>query len=301
MKSLLPYFFLIASQFCFASNHIMGRMVEGTVPPIGLSFWRWMGAVIILLPFTWKNVLRSWPAIRARWRMMVLIAFSLVVLGNTMIYVALNYTTAINASVIAVAQPSITFILSWIIYRERITIGQAAGAALAVVGVLTVLTRGNPLALADLDFNVGDLFVCVSTIGLSLYSILLRNVPRELSPLAMITVLQAIGATLLLPVYLWESIAVAPLQLNAETIAAALWAAVVVAILAMLLWNLGVAGVGANKASVYVYFRLLFVTIGAMLILDEHLSSYHFAAFALVVAGIWLVSRAKTQPRASSG
>ena len=301
MKALLPYFFLMASQFCFASNHIMGRMVEGSVPPIGLSFWRWVGAVIILLPFTWRNVLQAWPAIRARWRMLVLISVSLVILGNTMIYIGLNYTTAINASVIAVAQPSVTFILSWIIYRERITPGQAAGAALAMVGVLTVLTRGNPLALTGLDLNRGDLFVCVSTIGLSLYSILLRNVPRELSQLAIITVLQAIGAMLLAPFYLWESIAVAPLQLNAETIAAALWAAVVVAILAMLLWNLGVAQVGANKASVYVYFRLLFVAIGAMLILNEQLHAYHFAAFVLVAAGIWLVSRARTQPRAVSG
>ena len=77
--------------------------------------------------------------------------------------------------------------------------------------------------------------------------------------------------------------------------------AVVVAILAMLLWNLGVAQVGANKASVYVYFRLLFVAIGAMLILNEQLHAYHFAAFVLVAAGIWLVSRARTQPRAVSG
>jgi drug/metabolite transporter (DMT)-like permease len=299
-RAILPYAILCLSQLCFASNHILGRLVEGHVPPIGLSFWRWAGGALILLPFTWPAVVAAWPVVRARWRTFVLLAVTLVPLGNTTIYIGLNYTTAINASVIAVAQPAVTFVLAWLIYRETITRAQAAGAAIAMVGVLTVLTHGNPLALAELAFNVGDLIICVSVVGFALYAIFLRNAPKELSQLTMLSIIQIMGATILLPIYLWESTFVKPMQLDTMTVSAALWAAAVIAILAMWLWNLGVTAVGANKSSVYVYTRLLFVTIGAILILGEQVHVYHAIAFALVVSGIWLVSRAQAKRTATS-
>jgi len=294
LRAIWPYLLLTLSQICFSSNHILGRAASEFMPPIGLSFWRWMGAVIILLPFTWKNILAAWPAIRAAWKELVFISFALVIMGNTMIYVGLNYTTAINASVLAVAQPAVTFILSWLIFRDSITIGQAIGVGVAMIGVLTVLTHGNPLSLAAFDLNVGDLLILVAVTGLALYSIMLRRVPKQLNPVAQITVLQLIGAILLSPAYVWESIYVGPVPLTWEALFAILWAAIVIAILAMWLWNLGVAEIGANKASVYVYVRLLFVTVGAILILGETLHIYHFIAFALVFAGIWVVSRART-------
>jgi drug/metabolite transporter (DMT)-like permease len=299
-RALLPYLLLVLSQLCFASNHIMGRLVEGHVPPVGLSFWRWTGGALILLPFTWRGLVAAWPVIRARWRILVVLAVTLVPLGNTTIYIGLNFTTAINASVIAVAQPTVTFILSWIIYRDTITRGQALGAAISLLGVVTVLTHGNPLALAELAFNVGDLVICVSVVGFALYAIFLRNAPKEFSQLTMLSIIQIMGAAILLPIYVWESVYVKPMQLDAITVSAALWAAVVIAILAMWLWNLGVTAVGANKSSVYVYTRLLFVTVGAILILDERVYPYHAVAFVLVVSGIWLVSRARTKPAAAA-
>lgn len=295
-RTLLPYLVLVLSQVCFASNHIMGRMVEGHVPPVGLSFWRWTGGAIILLPFTWRGLVAAWPVIRARWKILVVLAVTLVPLGNTTIYIGLNFTTAINASVIAVAQPTVTFVLAWLIYRDTITWGQALGAAISMVGVVTVLTHGNPLALAELALNVGDLVICVSVLGFALYAIFLRNAPKELSPLTMLSVIQILGGAILLPIYVWESIYVRPMQLDAMSVGAALWAAIVIAILAMWLWNRGVTAVGANKSSVYVYTRLLFVTIGAILILDERVHTYHAIAFVLVVSGIWLVSRARPKP-----
>ena len=293
--SLLPYLFLTLSQLCFASNHILGRMVEGVVPPLGLSFWRWLGGALILLPFTWRGLIESWPVIRARWKILALLTLTLVPLGNTTIYIGLNFTTAINASVIAVAQPAVTFVLSWLLFRDSISRMQAVGAAIALVGVLTVLTRGNPLSLAALSLNAGDLIICISVLGFALYAILLRNAPKELSQLTMLSVIQIMGAAILAPLYAWETYAGRPMHLDLPTVGAALWAAVVVAIVAMWLWNLGVMAIGANTASVYVYMRLLFVTVGAIAILGETLHLYHVAAFVLVVAGIGLVSRGRVR------
>ena len=40
---------------CFASNYIVGRLAPREVPPIGRSFWRWVVAAIIILPFLNKS------------------------------------------------------------------------------------------------------------------------------------------------------------------------------------------------------------------------------------------------------
>ena len=281
LRAIWPYLLLTLSQVCFSSNHILGRAASEFMPPIGLSFWRWMGAVIILLPFTWRNIAAALPAIRAAWKELVFISFALVIMGNTMIYVGLNYTTAINASVLAVAQPAVTFILSWLLFRDSITKGQAIGVGVAMIGVLTVLTHGNPLSLAGFDLNIGDLLILVAITGLALYSIMLRRVPKELSPVAQITVMQLIGAILLSPAYIWETVYVGPVPFTWEALFAILWAAIVIAILAMWLWNLGVQEIGANKASVYVYVRLLFVTVGAIIMIALSVADQNIVLIAL--------------------
>ena len=115
---------LLLSQVLFGSNQIMGRFIEGVVPPIGLSFWRWIVATLVVLPFTVRHIRQFGPVIFKEWRIYLGLAFCLIVLGNTTIYIALNYTTAINAAIVSSVQPAITFALSWLFYREFVTKGQ---------------------------------------------------------------------------------------------------------------------------------------------------------------------------------
>ena len=290
-----PYFLLVMAQVGFGSNQIMGKMVEGHVPPVGLSFWRWVFAVALILPFVWGDFLKSFSVVRRHWKVLALLAFSLVMLGNTTIYIALNFTTAINAGIIPVAQPAVTFLLSWLLFRDRLTPGQALGAAIAVAGVLTVLTKGELGSLSGLRFNTGDLWLLVSITGFSLYAVVLRKAPRDLSFMVQLMWIEIFGVLWLLPVYIWETTAVRPMEFNGATVAAVAWATLVVAIFAMVLWTAGVKAVGANKSSVFVYCRLFFITVAALWLLGETVEVYHFVAFAVILVGLWLVSRADVE------
>ena len=127
------------SQILFGSNAILGRLADGVVPPIGLSFWRWVLATALILPFAWRGLRTHWPVIAAHWKNYLVLAIFVSVLGNTMIYVALNYTTAINAGIVAVAQPAFTFLLSWLIFRDGVARGQIVVAAISAIGVPTRL------------------------------------------------------------------------------------------------------------------------------------------------------------------
>ncbi len=159
--------------------------------------------------------------------------------------------------------------------------------------MLIVVLRGDLAALALVEFNVGDLWMVVSVVGFASYATLLRLAPKDVPPLVLLNILQFLGIIVLLPFYIWESIVVMPMHLNTTTVISVLWAGLIVAVAAMGLWNMGDRMIGANKASAFVYVRSLLVTVLAILILDEYLEQYHFAAFALIIVGAYLVSRPK--------
>ncbi len=293
MIAIWPYAALVVSMLFFASNHVLGRLIPGEVPPIGLSLWRWVLASLIMLPFTWKGLIHNAPLIRAHWKLFLQLTISLVLLGNTTVYIALNYTTAINAGIVAMAQPAATILLTWVIFQETVSRRQTIGAIIAGVGVTIVILRGDLQALTEIRFNIGDVWMVVSILGFTTYAIYLRKVPKGLPPLVLLNIIQILGIAVLLPFYLWETAYVLPMQLNPITVISVLWAGIIVAIGALLLWNIGNQALGANKASAFIYLRLLMITVLAMIILDEELSLYHVPSFALIVAGVYLVSKAK--------
>ena len=229
-----PYAALAVSMLFFASNHVLGRLIPGEVPPVGLSFWRWVLASLIILPFTWKGLIHNAPLITAHWKLFLQLTISLVVLGNTTVYIALNYTTAINAGIVAMAQPAATILLTWAIFNETVSRRQTIGAIIAGVGVMIVIVRGDLQALTGIRLNIGDLWMVVSVLGFTTYAIYLRKVPKGLPPLVLLNIIQILGIIVLLPFYLWETAYVLSMRLNPTTVISVLWAGIVVAIGALL-------------------------------------------------------------------
>ena len=66
--------FLTISSACWGGNIFIGRLVHAEVPPVGLSFWRWVLALAILLPFAWPRLRRDWPEVRRHWRALAALA-----------------------------------------------------------------------------------------------------------------------------------------------------------------------------------------------------------------------------------
>ena len=289
------FFLLLVSQALFGSNQIMGRLIEGAVPPIGLSFWRWILATLVVLPFTIKYIRKFGPIILQEWRIYVGMAFCLIVLGNTTIYIALNYTTAINAAIVSSVQPAITFALSWLFYREFVTKGQIFGAVIAIFGVFYIISQVDISVLINLKPNPGDIWMIISVIGFSMYAVLLKKLPPSVPAILTLNVIQCLGILLLIPFYVWETLYSQPMVLNKVTTVAVLWAGIMVAVAAIGLWNYTNLKLGANKASGTIHLRLIMITIMAIIFLGERLEFFHFIAFGIIMLGVFAITRAKPE------
>ena len=292
-SSWRPHALLTFAFIFLAFNIIVGRAVHGDVPPAGLSFWRWSIASLLFLPFSYSAVRQQWRLIIAHWKILALTAFVMVLLGNTLVYVGLQSTTALNGGLIAAWRPIIILLLAWLIFRGTVARHQWLGIAIAMSGVLLVLARGDPTVLGKLNFNKGDLWLVASSVGIASYQVFVARAPKELDKKALLQVLITTGAFMVLPVYIWESAFDRSVTFDAQTVSAVLYVAIFPSIIAIYMINAGIFIIGPARASVYNYLQPLFVAILAVPLLGEEVHWYHPVAFALVMVGIMVSSRSR--------
>jgi len=142
-----PVILLVLPPLFWAGNAIVGKAVVGQIPPLALSFWRWLLAFLILLPFGLRGIANHWREVRREWPLLV--ALSVVGVGayNSFQYLALQSTSAINVTLIGSALPVVMLPLSVFWLHERPRWPAYLGVALSLAGVLAVIARGDLSAL----------------------------------------------------------------------------------------------------------------------------------------------------------
>ncbi len=288
------YLMLVMAALIFASNHVIGRHLNEVLPPFGTAFWRFAIGAIVTLPFAGLAFIRNWYIIRAKFWFYLFLALLFVPLGNGLIYLSYQWTTATNGGVVTTVQPAVTVILSAIIFSDLINKKQGIGLIIATIGVIVILSKGNLENLLNLQFNIGDLTLILAMFSASLYNVLLRKVPKEITIPVLLFTVQVLGTLVSLPIYLVETYFFRPMPVNGEIILTLLWIGIAVTSIAVGMNNAVVRNLGANKASISNYLRSLFTALLAILLIGEIFEIYHGIAFILVISGIWLLSMGRS-------
>lgn len=296
-QGLWPYALMFAAAFILASNHIIGRWVQGDMPPMGIGFWRLFIATVVLLPFVGRSVWAKRGVIRKHWKLFVVMAVALGPFGNAAVYVAYHFTTAINGGVVSTAQPVATVLITFFLFRESITRVQTLGIVLATLGVFVIVSRGDLGILVALQPNIGDLIMLAAMFGFAVHNSLLRKIPGDFTTAEILLSVQCFSMLVMLPLYVTETIIFKPMPVTWEAAAVMAWVGVGVAIIAVGFTNTVVLSIGANKATMSNYIRALLTAMLAVLILGEQLELFHLVAFVFVVAGVVMLGRGRrTRP-----
>jgi drug/metabolite transporter (DMT)-like permease len=287
-----PYLLLSLTSLFWSLNWVIGRALVGHVSPFAITFARWTVAVTVMMPFAWPAIRANWPIIRHNWRTIAWLAFWGTGLHNAFAYVGLQYTTATNGVILNSSIPIMIIVLGWVIYRETITRIQALGVAISLAGILAIISRGDPEALAVLSLNKGDLIVLVGMGFWAAYTVFLRMKPAGLPGLALLACCGTLGIALLLPFFVFELVYMdGRVELTPATIGAMLYMGIFPSFVGYIFWNRGVAEVGPNVAGIFVHLMPVFGAFLAWLFLDERIQAYHFVGIALILAGIALTTR----------
>jgi len=291
-----PYLLLSLAPLFWACNWVVGRWLHHDIPPMGMTFFRWLFAAAILAPFAWPHLRRDWPRVRHHWR--VLLGLGAIGIGthNALAYLGLNFTTATNGVILNSFIPVMIVTIAWVFLRERLRAPQIAGVAISLAGVLAILSQGSLAQLLAFRLNVGDLWVILSMAMWSVYTIALRWRPEGLHPLSFLFILAVIGDACVLPLWLGEMALGRHMVWTWTHLAALLSVALFSSVLAYIFWNRGVEQVGAQVAGLFVHLMPVFGVVLAWLFLGERMEPFHVAGIALILAGIFITSRKAPLP-----
>ena len=288
---------LLAPPLFWAGNAVVARALVGEFPPLALSFARWALALLLILPFAIGGLREAWPRLRGQWPLLMGISALGVGCYNSLQYLALQTSTAVNATLIGASGPIMTLLVGAAFFGSPVRRLQWIGAALSMVGVLIVIARGDLMKLATLQLDRGDIIMLVATLTWSVYTWLLRTRRPNLPATPFLTLQMALGALMILPFavleFFWTGQAVARTGSN---LGALVYVALLPSLVAYFCWDRGVARAGAVLPMYFVNLTPVFAGLLSYFFLGEAIGLYHLIGGLLIIAGIHLASRPEPRP-----
>lgn len=280
---------LCLTMLFWAGNSIAGRALAGVVPPMTLSFWRWVLATVLITPFAWPHLKTDFAVLKRDWLMVVILAASGVASFGALLYLGLETTTALNSLLMQAAIPPLILLFGLLFLRERTAWSQGLGVALSLAGVLVVIAQGRPWDLLHLDLHPGDGFVLIGVLLYAGYSILLRRKP-QVHPFSLLWATFLVSILLLAPLYAWEYARLGGFEVTPKAIGGLAYVAIFPSFLAYLFFNRGVEVLGPARAGHFMHLMPVFGSVLAVVLLGEAFHGYHAVGVALIGAGIVLAS-----------
>jgi len=283
------YLLLALASLFWSGNHIIGRAIGGHVPPVAISFVRWLIPIALLWLIARPHLQKEWPSIRRHWIVIVWLGATGGALFTVLQYVGLQYTSALNVSVLNSLVPVLIVATTGALFRERISPLQLGGIVVSSIGVLVVIAHGQLETLSQLSFNWGDLIILINMAVFAIYAACLRLRPpmHWSSFLFVLAVVSTIGT---FPFFLQEIASGYTLHLDWLTIGAIAYVSIFPSVLSFAAWNRGVELIGANRSGPFLHLIPIYTALLAGTVLGEHLAWFHAAGFALILVGVWLAS-----------
>ncbi|MEM7291328.1 MAG: DMT family transporter, partial [Pseudomonadota bacterium] len=266
----------------------------GHVSPFLLTLLRWIIACLVMLPFALPHLRRDAAAIRKHfWFLFALGAVGFGLFNNLM-YLALNYTTAINVAIEQASMPLVVFMLNYLLYRTRVTFFQVIGFAITLIGVAVTATRGDVLSIAENTLNRGDLLMLAAIAFYGIYSVFIRKKP-DIHLFSFLFTLGMAAMTISLVFAGYEYSTGALLWPDAQGWGVVIYAALFPSLVSQLFWVMGLEKIGSNRGGIFINLVPIFGSMLAILIIGESFKFYHAIGLILVLGGIALAQKSSPQ------
>ena len=291
-KKYLAYTLLICTTLIWSINFIIGKFAYlFEVPPLTLNFLRWSLVWILLFPFTYKEILSNIKLIRKNIIYLTILAITSVSAFNSLVYLALNYTQAIDTVLMISIIPVFVLFLSSILGVEKFNIFQLLGLIVSFTGVLIIFSNADLNKILNLNFNIGNVWMLLAVFCWALYSSLLKKNKLPFSTLGLVEILASIGLIFLVPQFIGEQMYGKEIKFNKAFFLILSFVTFFASIAAYYSWNKAIELIGPNRASIFLHLMPVFGVILAIVLLKEKFQMYHFIGANFIVSGIYLSNK----------
>ena len=281
---------LLFVQVVFGSFHVVAKAVLAEAHPLALGGLRVAFATPLLLAIAWRHD-RLVPR-RSDLPVLALLGLLGVFANQLLFIVGLRLTTAINAAILMCAIPVFAAALGGFLGIERLGPRRLAGIGLSVAGALAMLDpsrfAGGGRTLA------GNALILGNCVAYALFLVLQRPVVARLPWRTVIAWAFVFGGAGVLAVAWPQLVALEPLSLGAW-----LGIAYIVLFPTALAYALSTWAVRRSSPALVAAYTTLQPLVSwalAAAFLGERLGWLQGLGFALIAAGLWLVSGRLPQP-----
>ena len=292
MQSTKAYIMLICATLFWAGNFIVGKYAFLTeIPPLSLVFYRWLLVWIILLPFTYKDIIKHKDTILNNLHLLFFLGLTSVGLFNSFTYLSLIYTQVINSSLFNTAIPAIIILLCFLFKVEKTNKFQLSGLFISVCGILAIITKLNLDILLSLNFNKGDLIMIGGALTWGIYSTLLKRKKFTLPLLTLVHIVCTFGLVSVFPQFLYELWNGQVIKFDINLFYLLIFLALFPSIGSYYCWAGAVSIIGANRAGIFLSLIPLFSTIMAIALYNEKFQFFHLIGAILILLGLYLSNK----------
>ena len=292
MQSTKAYVMLVCATLFWAGNFVVGKFAFLTnIPPLSLVFYRWLLVWLILLPFTFREILKFKDTILNNLPLLFLLGFTSVGLFNSFTYLSLIHTQVINATLFNTAIPAVIIFLCFLFNIEKTNKFQILGLIISVLGILSIITKLNIEVLLSLNFNKGDIIMIGGVITWGVYSTLLKKKKFTLPLLTLVHIICTFGLICVFPQFLYEFSQGQLIKIDINLFYTLIFLALFPSIGSYYCWAGAVSIIGANRAGIFLSLIPLFSTIMAIFFFNEQFKFYHSLGAILIVLGLFLSNK----------
>ena len=301
MRSALPgmeYVPMTITIALWSGTYIAGKFAVTDLTPSSLLLLRYLAASAIMIPV----MMLFEPG---RWRVGMKDSLPLFAIGltgmfgnNIFFFLALKYTSVMNASIIFAITPFLTALLAAMFAGEPLEMKRLGAIALALFGVVLLLTGGDISVLTTMEFNKGDLYEVLAALCAASYTVIAKKVAFRYTPLVVTGYGMIFAALLALPLAATEMTYSTFSAITSRGWASLVYLAVLASCVAYLLQQVSVKKIGANRTAAFINLSPAMTIALAALFLGERISMIQAISVGIIVAGVALNAAIKPRPEA---
>lgn len=289
-KRLLAIFAAVGATTIYGLNHTIAKgVMPHYVQPFGFIILRVLGAAILfwlISPLGPKERIK-----RKDYHRMLLCALLGMGLNMLVFFKGLSLSTPINSAVLVTTTPIIVLILSALILKEKISGRKILGIGVGLLGALGLILLGSELRQDAPNIPLGNFLILLNSIFYGSYLVVVKALITKYHPFTFMKWLFSLGVLICLPFGFEEFMQIAWATLPLE----AYWSIGFVILgttFCTYLFNIfALTQLKASTLSAFVYIQPL-VGIGyAIFTGQDRLTLIKIIAAALVLVGVYLVSK----------
>jgi len=283
----LIYVKLILVALFWGGTFIATRIAAQTFEPFMGASLRYIIACVFLLPLAWKTNRDFLRVNKKQFFQLCLLGFSGIFAYNFFFFKGLKLVPASHGALLVALNPIMVMLFSAWKYGEKIKKVRIIGMLIALMGVVFVISRGNPLELFS-SFQWGDAFMLGCPVTWAVYTIAGKEALKTTTPIQASAWASLSGCIMLL---LFAGTETYPDFVPGKVWIALSYLGIIGTVLAFVWYYEGVMKLGVTRTAVFNNLVPVFALILSVFILKEQVHLYTYIGAALVIGGVVIINR----------